>query len=54
MVREAGVLLVQQLTYPAKDHLTLLQEWGNLTIEEVHDGLRHDFEGQRIPLVRLN
>jgi hypothetical protein len=53
-VRKAGVLLVEQLPHTAKDHLALLQEEGDLAIEEVHDGLRNDFEGQGIARVRLD
>ena len=52
--READVLLIEQGAYSAEDHLTLLQERRNLAIEEIYDGLRHDFEGQRIARVGLD
>ncbi len=52
--REASELLVQQLAHTTKDHLALLQERRDLAPEQLHDGLRHDFEGQRIAHVQLD
>ncbi len=52
--REARELFGQQLAHTAKDHLTLLQERSDLAPEELHDGLRHNFEGQRVARVHLH
>ena len=47
-------MLIEQLAHPTEDHLTLLQERGDLAFEEFHDGPRHDFEGQGIARVGLD
>src|SRR6266446_6265528 len=52
--REARELFGQQLAHTAKDHLALLQERSDLAPEELGDGLRHDFERQRVARVHLH
>ncbi len=52
--RETSVLLIEQRTHSAEDHLPLIEKRRNLTVEEVHNGLRHDFEGQGIAHVGID
>ena len=47
-------MLAQQLAHPTKDHLALLQERDNLASKEVHDGLGHDLQGQRVARIGLH